>query len=118
MCTETMTLPVVHECFCDVQTYKVLLFYHYVDMTDIGRIAKWQNRLCQRLNLKGKIRIATEGINGTAEGCVCSTQLYMIIMLKYFTSMKKEDFKMSDGDGNSFDELKISECEELCSIGK
>lgn len=43
----------------------VLLFYKYVHIDDPEEHAGWQRELCQRLGLMGKLRVATEGINGT-----------------------------------------------------
>jgi UPF0176 protein len=47
---------------------KILLFYKYIYITYPEQIRKWQERLCKQLNLKGRILIAHEGINGTLGG--------------------------------------------------
>jgi len=71
------------------------------------------------LNVKGKIRLSTEGINGTLEGCQCSIDSYIkkTTKSKAFGEFKPEDFKYSSGTGLSFDDLVVSICDELCTIG-
>ncbi len=46
----------------------VLLFYNYVEIPDPQEVCKWQKELCTQLQLKGKIRVAKEGINITLGG--------------------------------------------------
>ena len=45
--------------------YRVLLYYHYVDVEDPETFAAENLRFCKDLGLKGRILVATEGINGT-----------------------------------------------------
>lgn len=47
------------------ENYRVLLYYHYVPIADPQGICDWQIQLCANLDLKGRIRIAPEGLNGT-----------------------------------------------------
>ncbi|MEC8720099.1 MAG: hypothetical protein VXX94_08705, partial [Verrucomicrobiota bacterium] len=46
----------------------VLLYYHFTSIEDPKALASEQRYLCQKLALKGRILIATEGINGTLGG--------------------------------------------------
>lgn len=44
----------------------VLLYYKYVDLTEKqGAVQDWMERLCQDLGLRGRIRVAKDGINTT-----------------------------------------------------
>ena len=47
---------------------KVILFYKYVQIDDLESLKNSQIELCKELNLKGRILIAKEGINGTVSG--------------------------------------------------
>jgi hypothetical protein len=47
------------------EDYRVLLYYHYVPIEDPQAICDWQISLCANLDLKGRIRVAREGLNGT-----------------------------------------------------
>lgn len=53
----------------------MLLFYNYVDIPDPQEVLEWQKSICKELGLKGKIRVAKEGINitlgGTRYGFLC-----------------------------------------------
>ena len=42
-----------------------VLYYLYISIEDPFLICKYQKDLCFSLHLKGRIRISTEGINGT-----------------------------------------------------
>ncbi|KAB1280411.1 Thiosulfate sulfurtransferase/rhodanese-like domain-containing protein 2 [Camelus dromedarius] len=75
---------------------EVLLYYCYCDLEDPDRICAWQTALCQLLHLTGKVRIATEGINGTVGGSKLATRLYVEVMLScplFKNYLCKDDFK-------------------------
>jgi UPF0176 protein len=48
--------------------HQVLLYYKYVPITDPVTLMNEQRAFCLEHNLKGRIIIANEGINGTLEG--------------------------------------------------
>ena len=48
--------------------YTILLYYQYEHVVDVDVVCKYQIEMCKRLNLMGRIRVATEGINGTLGG--------------------------------------------------
>ena len=50
------------------EPFTIILFYLYTHVAVPKETLAWQEGLCRRLNLKGRIRIATEGINGTLAG--------------------------------------------------
>ncbi|CAK8693227.1 unnamed protein product [Clavelina lepadiformis] len=109
-------------CICGCKDFVVLLFYHYVENPinhGLDTIKIWQVKLCRNLKLRGKIRLSTEGINGTVEGCKCGTDEYksQILRQEIFTKMSMDDFKSSKGTGSSFDELSVTICQELCTLG-
>ena len=61
--------------------YEILLYYKYVDVEDPEEFRSEQFELCKQLDLKGRIIVSKEGINGTVEGKKQNTQKY-IEMLK------------------------------------
>ncbi len=67
--------------------------------------------------LRGKLKFAREGVNGTLEGCECAIERYTAMLLAAFPAMCKEDVKESAGEGSSFDELRVSVCDEICTMG-
>ena len=46
----------------------VLLYYKYVRIADAAEEAAYQESLCARLGLHGRIKVAPEGINGSVAG--------------------------------------------------
>ena len=48
--------------------YEVLLYYKYARLDDPDAFAADHRLLCQRLGLRGRIVVATEGLNGTVSG--------------------------------------------------
>ncbi|KAG9486613.1 hypothetical protein GDO78_006795 [Eleutherodactylus coqui] len=98
---------------------EVLLYYSYCDISDPQWVCDWQRTLCELLHLTGKIRIASEGINGTIGGNRVSTRLYMDTMLSHplFKQMCLDDFKRSDGGAHCFPDLRIGVFREIVPMG-
>ncbi|XP_020860186.1 thiosulfate sulfurtransferase/rhodanese-like domain-containing protein 2 isoform X1 [Phascolarctos cinereus] len=98
----------------------VLLYYCYCDVEDPEWLCAWQKALCQHLHLTGKVRIATEGINGTVGGSRLATDLYMEAMLShplFKNILCKEDFKTSKGGAYCFPGLRVGVYEEIVPMG-
>lgn len=95
---------------------KILLFYKYVDIKYPKQIAKWQEKLCAQLGLKGRIILAHEGINATVGGSQENTQRYIQAMNNHdlFGGI---DFKESDGDENYFPRMRIVIKNEIVYLG-
>lgn len=87
-------------------SYQILLFYKYVQIDGTEYLKKSQQELCQRLNLKGRIVIASEGLNATLEGTAQNTEKYIkdLIMDSRF---KDIHFKKSVGTGQAFPKLSV-----------
>ncbi|XP_053558677.1 thiosulfate sulfurtransferase/rhodanese-like domain-containing protein 2 [Bombina bombina] len=99
---------------------EVLLYYCYCDVKDSQWICNWQRALCQLLHLTGKIRIATEGINGTVGGSKVSTKLYINTMLShplFRNLMSLDDFKTSEGGAQCFPDLRVGVFQEIVPMG-
>ncbi len=92
--------------------FEVLLFYKYIKLDDPEAVRLWQKGLCEALNLKGRIIIAPEGINGTVEGLKKETRLY-IRKVKEFLKFKDISFKKSIGSGQAFSKLSVKVREEI-----
>src|SRR5579863_7257365 len=86
--------------------FQVLLYYKYISIPDAQKVRDEQKELCLKLNLKGRIIVADEGINGTVEGTVSATEKYIKAMEKtpYF---KNISYKKSEGTGDAFPKLSI-----------
>lgn len=92
--------------------FEILLYYKYVQINDPEGERDQQKVICDKLNLKGRIIVASEGINGTVEGLKIDTK-------KYMTGMKKDprfadiQFKKSPGTGDAFPKLSVKSRSEI-----
>ncbi|HZW60901.1 MAG TPA: rhodanese-related sulfurtransferase [Candidatus Babeliales bacterium] len=94
----------------------ILLFYKYIHIPNPTSIMNWQRTLCQDLQLKGRIILAHEGINGTIGGTIENTELYKKAMLEHelFAGI---DFKEAPGDASYFPKLRIVVKDEIVNLG-
>lgn len=92
--------------------FEVLLFYKYVEIENPVSLMRAQRRLCEKLDLNGRIIVSQEGINGTVEGTQSDTTKYIDEITKdaRFTDI---NFKKSIGDGNSFQKLSVKVRSEI-----
>lgn len=94
--------------------HQILLYYKYVAIDNPQEFMEKQRELCQKLNLKGRIIIAHEGLNGTVEGTVENTEKYCQELVKD-QRFKAIHFKKSVGDGKAFPKLSIKVRGEIVS---
>lgn len=57
--------------------YRVLLYYKYTTIEDPETFAAEHLAFCKENNLKGRILVSTEGINGTLSGTKEDTDKYI-----------------------------------------
>lgn len=94
--------------------YQILLYYKYINIDNPKQFLKKQRTLCELLNLKGRIIIAKEGLNGTVEGETENTEKY-IEYLKSDARFSDIHMKRSVGTGNAFPKLSIKLRDEIVS---
>ncbi len=97
--------------------FQVLLYYKYVAIENPEEVRDQQKALCESLNLKGRIIVAKEGINGTIEGTVADTERYIAAMeeSEYF---KDISYKKSEGNGHAFPKLSVRVRPEIVTAKK
>ncbi len=95
--------------------YQILLYYKYTHIADPDELKISQTLLCERLGLKGRIIVASEGINGTVEGTTEATEEYIAEMNRdpRFADMH---YKKSAGTGDAFPRLNIKVRSEIVSL--
>jgi UPF0176 protein len=96
--------------------HQVLLYYKYVPIADPVTLMNEQRAFCLEHNLKGRIIIANEGINGTVEGLLSDTEAYVSMMTQdeRFTDI---DWKRSEGTGSAFPKLSVKVRPEIVTSG-
>ncbi|TQS76472.1 rhodanese-related sulfurtransferase [Ornithinibacillus gellani] len=97
------------------QDYQVLLYYNYVHIEDPEAFATEHLQFCKDLELKGRILVAHEGINGTVSGTMEQTQKYMDSMHNdaRFADMV---FKVDAHDGHAFKKMHVRPRKELVTL--
>jgi len=94
--------------------YTVLLYYKYVPIKDPEAFRLEQLEFMQNAGIKGRILIASEGINGTLEGTHEAVGLYISYM-KADERFAGIDWKTGVGTGNAFPKLKMKVRKEIVS---
>ncbi len=106
----------------------VLLYYHYgdIDLAARERLKIWyQNDLGERC-VRGRVRVALDGVNATLGGTKRVLQGHCSALLNTLGVGEKEiDFKLSPSSprnelcrrDSGFDGLKVALCKELVSLG-
>lgn len=97
------------------KNYRVLLYYQFVQIEHPEAYTKEHKALCESLNLKGRILVAQEGINGTLSGTVEDTDAYMEHMKKdpRFATMV---FKIHEEDHNAFRKLYVKHRDSIITL--
>jgi UPF0176 protein len=95
--------------------YRILLFYKYVDIEDPQYFAKRHLKFCKELGVKGRIIVATEGINGTISGTIEQTDKYMRFMHEnpLFHDMW---FKIDQAGKHAFDRISVKPRKEIVTL--
>lgn len=81
--------------------YQVLLYYLYTPIENPEEFTAQHLAFCNELELKGRILIAAEGINGTVSGTVEQTDKYMETM-KNDPRFEGIVFKIDEADEHAF----------------
>jgi UPF0176 protein len=95
--------------------YQVLLYYLYTRIENPEEFTAQHLAFCKELELKGRILIATEGINGTVSGTVEQTN-------KYMEAMKNDPrfdgivFKIDEADEHAFKKMHVRHRKELVTL--
>lgn len=96
---------------------KVILYYIFTPVADPEAMLLWQRNLCETLNLKGRIVISKDGINGTLGGKMAGVKKY-IHETRNYPRFKNIVFKWSEGTGDEFPRLRVVVKDELVAFGK
>jgi xeroderma pigmentosum group C-complementing protein len=111
------------KCGPDASPGVVILFYAYVHVTDPKALADRVRSACESAGVTGKIRIAAEGINGTAAGARSGIET-VIDALRTETrepeianAATHMDWKPQRGCAHAFDALSVRVVPEIVPFG-
>ena len=86
--------------------YSVLLYYCYAPIADPEAFREQHHLLCLELNLRGRIIVAAEGLNGTVSGLKADCEKYMSEVLAD-PRFAKTDFKVESHHEVAFAKLHV-----------
>lgn len=98
-----------------MRAHEILLYYKYAAIKSPAKFAQEQRTFCEAHNLKGRIIVASEGINGTVEGLKKDTQAYRRF-LSAKRGFKTIHWKVSEGTGSAFPRLSVKVRPEIVSL--
>ena len=96
--------------------YQVLLYYCFTPIADPAQFRDEHHRLCLSLNLRGRIIVAGEGLNGTVSGTVASCAAYMAAV-KADPRFATLEFKVEDAAEMAFQKLHVRIKPEIVHAG-
>ncbi|MET1177412.1 rhodanese-related sulfurtransferase [Peribacillus simplex] len=99
----------------ETKPYRVLLYYLYVPIENHEEFAAEHLAACKALELKGRILVAAEGINGTVSGTIEQTTKYMD-MMKSDSRFADIVFKIDEADGHAFKKMHVRPRNELVTL--
>ncbi|MEH7239051.1 oxygen-dependent tRNA uridine(34) hydroxylase TrhO [Bacillus sp. JJ1562] len=99
----------------ETKPYRVLLYYQYVTIENPTEFAKEHLAFCKEIGLKGRILVATEGINGTVSGTIEQTDKYMDGM-RNDPRFENTVFKIDEADGHAFKKMHVRPRPELVNL--
>ncbi|WP_347550214.1 rhodanese-related sulfurtransferase [Pseudalkalibacillus hwajinpoensis] len=99
----------------EASAYQVLLYYQYVEIEDPEYFARKHLKFCKSLELKGRVLVGKEGINGTVSGMEENTEAYMEEMRN---DPRFEDmvFKIDKVEGHTFKKMHVRARDEIVSL--
>lgn len=92
---------------------KILLYYKYDTIEKPEEFRDEQFDLCESLGIKGRILIASEGINGTISGTTEAIDEYIALTEKAIGTI---EWKVSDNNGDAFPKLRVVVREEVVTF--
>lgn len=96
--------------------YSILLYYCYSKIDDPQSFRETHHFFCLDLDLRGRIIIAQEGLNGTVSGLKESCRQYMD-HLKSDPRFSHIEFKVESSDKHTFQKLNVRVKSEIVNVG-
>ncbi|MBX7243561.1 MAG: rhodanese-related sulfurtransferase [Bacteroidia bacterium] len=95
--------------------YNVLLYYNFVPVENPEEAREEHFEICKSLNLKGRILIAKEGLNGTVSGLKADTDAYMEWIHQH-PVFKNTEFKIDEYHKHTFLKLHVRVKNEIVRL--
>lgn len=92
--------------------YLILLYYHYANIENPEEFREEHHLFCLKLNLRGRIIVAREGLNGTVSGNKEQCEQYMEA-LRNDPILKGIEFKVDQSDIHAFQKMHVRVKDEI-----
>ena len=99
-----------------MNNYKVLLFYKYVEFHNPEKFMEDHLKLCSQHDIKGRVFIASEGINGTVSGLTENIEKYKL-NLRGYPEFNDIVFKEDKAGGHAFNKIIVRVKNEIVNSG-
>ena len=96
--------------------YQILLFYCYTKINSPRKFKKHHHLFCIKNNIRGRVIVSNEGINGTVSGTKTDCEKY-IDELKSKKIFSGIDFKVENYHRNTFDKINVRVKDEIVNSG-
>lgn len=96
--------------------YTILLYYKYAHVANPQQLRKAQFKLCKKLEIRGRILISDQGLNGTISGSDAAIKKYMAETTKY-PGFEDIEWKISKGPKDAFPRLRVVVRDEIVTLG-
>ncbi len=100
-----------------MRPYRVLLFYKYITVENPGQFVKDHLAFCIQNEIKGRVFISSEGINGTVSGMTENIESYKE-HLKSYSIFNDIIFKEDEENEHAFKKMHVRLKEELVNTGR
>lgn len=77
------------------KSWRVALYYCYIDLSNVSEQVRFHRHLCKTLSLNGRIRVSSEGLNGVLTGLFSDLQQYEAKVLEQLQILCPHDSKMN-----------------------
>ncbi len=98
------------------EKYYVVAYYYYTNIIEPELFAAQHLKYCKSLNLRGRIYVADEGINGTFSGKVEQCNMYMN-ELKANPTFAAISFKIDEANDHAFNRMHCRYKKEIVNSG-
>jgi predicted sulfurtransferase len=96
----------------------ILLFYHYERIADLERECTWHLETLTHHDIKGRLRVAPQGLNGTLSGRRSALDSYAAAVTARFAKGGSIDWKVGGARNEElFDTLLVRAVDEVVSLG-
>ena len=89
-----------------MNSYKILLFYKYVEVKNPGLIVNDHLEWCLQNDIRGRVFFASEGVNGTVSGLTDNIEKYKSHLTSYH-EFKDLWFKEDEADEHAFKKMRV-----------